>query len=121
MFYNFVFLIPKAKNTNCEIVFDDNSNGNGKTISKCDFMFKKLVKISKNPIIFEYQLEQINKFLPDTNKYIKYQKYIQYINNFDNKNNSVYKYYKKIKQTLIKNKLSDVDEIIIKLLCVNFS
>lgn len=117
MFYNFVFLIPKTKNTDCEIVFDDD----GKTIEKYDFMFKKLVKISKNPIIFEYQLKQIDKFLPNTNKYIKYQKYVQHINKLDNSNNSVCKYYKNIKQTLIKNKLSNVDEIIIKLLCVNFS
>lgn len=117
MFCNFVFLIPKGKNTKCEITLNDNNE----TITKYDFMFKKLVKISKNPIIFEYQLEQINKFLPNTNKYIKYQKHIQDINNLDNKNNSVYKHYKKIKQTLIKNNLSNVDEIIIKLLCVNFS
>lgn len=117
MFYNFVFLIPKSKNKNYEI----SSNDNSEIITKYDLMFKKLVKISKNPIIFEYQLEQINKFLPNPNNYIKYQKYIQDINDLDNKNNSVYKNYKKIKQTLIKNKLLNVDEIIIKLLCVNFS
>ena len=117
LFYNFIFLIPKSKNKNYEISF----NNNNETITKYDFLFKKLVKISKNPIIFEYQLEQINKFLPDTNNYIKYHKYIQDINNKKNKKYSAYKYYKKIKQTLIKNKLSNVDEIIIKLLCVNFS
>lgn len=108
MFYNFVYIIPETNITNNE----------------CIFMFKKLIKISKNPIIFEYQLEQINKIIPDTTKYIKYQKYIQNMNNLDNSNNSnnsTYKYYSKIKQTLIKNKLLNVDEIIIKLLCINFS
>lgn len=116
MFYIFAFLIPETKRSNPQIVFGDDS----KTIFEYNFMFKKLIKISKNPIIFEYQLEQINKFLPDTNKYLKHKKYIQNINNSNNSNNSVYKYYNKIKQTLIKNKLSNVDEIIIKLLCVNF-
>jgi hypothetical protein len=120
MFYNFAFLIHETKRSNPQTVFENES----KTIFEYNVMFKKLVKISKNPIIFEYQLEQINKFFPDTNKYIKHKKYIQNINNYNNSNNSnnsVYKYYNKIKQTLIKNKLSNVDEIIIKLLCVNFS
>lgn len=108
MFYNFVYIIPKTNKTNI-------------TNNECIFMFKKLIKISKNPIIFEYQLEQINKIIPDTTKYIKYQKYIQNMNNLDNSNNLTYKYYSKIKQTLIKNKLLNVDEIIIKLLCINFS
>jgi len=117
MFYNFAFLIPKTKRSNPQIVFEDDR----KTIFEYNVMFKKLVKISKNPIIFEHQLEQINKFFPDTKKYLKHKKYIQNINNSNNSNNSVYKYYNKIKQTLIKNKLSNVDKIIIKLLCVNFS
>ena len=117
MFYNFAFLIPKTKRSNPQIVFEDDR----KTIFEYNVMFKKLVKISKNPIIFEHQLEQINKFFPDTNKYLKHKKYIQNINGSNNSNNSVYKYYNKIKQTLIKNKLSNVDKIIIKLLCVNFS
>lgn len=116
MFYNFFYKMMKTNG------FNGFNRSNGKKTDYI-FMFKKLLKISKNPIIFEYQLEQINKFMPDKNKYVRYQKHIQYINNLDDKNNSVCKYYKKIKNILEKKNLvnSHADVIIIKLMCINFS
>jgi len=112
MFYNFIFVnFNTIKKTNSDIVDID---------TKYNTIFKKLIKISKNPIIFEYQLEQINKILPNTDKYIKYQRYICNINKSKKKNISVYKNYIKITKILLKIKILNVNEIIIKLIWINF-
>lgn len=116
MFYNFVFVSSNTiENTT---IYTNNDINDIDT--KYNMIFKKLIKISKNPIIFEYQLEQINKILQNTNKYIKCQRDIYNINNTENKNISVYKNYKKIKKILLKRKILNVNEIMIKLICINF-
>lgn len=114
MFYNFVF-IGSNTITNTKI-YNDIINID----TKYNMIFKKLIKISKNPIIFEYQLEQINKILQNTDKYVKCQRDICNITNSKKKNISVYKNYKKIKKILLKRKMLNVNEIIIKLICINF-
>lgn len=104
VFLNFAFIVPNANNN-----MNKNMNYN--------LMFKKLIKISNNPIIFEYQLEQINKINNIRN--IQYKNDIQYICNFSNKKKT-YKNYKKIKKILLEKNLTDIDETIIKLLHINF-
>lgn len=122
MFYNFLFV-------SSNIIKNKKIYANNDIIdiidiididTKYNTIFKKLIKISKNPIIFEYQLEQINKILSNTDKYIKCQMDIYNINNLEKKNISVYKNYQKIKKILLRRKLSNIDEIIIKLICINF-
>jgi hypothetical protein len=116
MFYNFIFVSSNTiENTKIYI-----NNDIIDIHTKYNMIFKKLIKISKNPIIFEYQLEQINKILQNTDKYIKCQRDIYNINYSENKNISVYKNYKKIKKILLKRKILNVNEIIIKLICINF-
>ncbi len=114
MFYNFAYIIPNANRKKTNIYYNNDIS------FKYNLMFKKLIKISKNPIIFEYQLEQINKINPISNKIIQYKNYIQNIYNLKNKKNSTYKNYKKIKKTLLEKKLKNIDDIIIKLLYINF-
>ena len=114
MFYYFVYIIPNPNKKNSNIYTKNDIN------FKYNLMFKKLIKISKNPIIFEYQLEQINIINPISNKIIQYKNDIQNIYNLKNKKNSTYKNYKKIKKTLLEKKLKNIDDIIIKLLYINF-
>jgi hypothetical protein len=114
MFYYFVYIIPNPNKKNSNIYTKNDIN------FKYNLMFKKLIKISKNPIIFEYQLEQINIINPISNKIIQYKNDIQNIYNLKNKKNSTYKNYKKIKKTLLEKKLINIDDIIIKLLYINF-
>lgn len=121
MFYNFTFKILKKNKINNKLNLTNNIN--------LSSMFKKLTKISNNPIIFEYQLEQINKIDSNSKKFIQYKN--NFINIYEEKKNDnikkeknflIYKYYKKIKNKLINKKynMKDIDDIIIKLLCINF-
>ena len=112
MFYNFTFKILKKNKINNKLNLTNNIN--------LSSMFKKLTKISNNPIIFEYQLEQINKIDYNSKKFIQYKN--NFINIYEEKNFLIYKYYKKIKNKLINKKynMKDIDDIIIKLLCINF-
>lgn len=109
IFYNFVYFLNNENKT---------TNNENKPIINLKYMFKKIIKITKNPIIFEYQLKQINKITINSNKYVKYENIIQNVKNMDEK--TINKYYKKIKQILSERKLTNINEIIIKLLCVNF-
>lgn len=85
-------------------------------------MFKKIIKILNNPIIFEYQLTQSDKIDINTNKYIKYYKELNKINKYNEKYIKSHKYLDKIKKILSrKNKynITNID-IITKLLYINF-
>lgn len=109
--YNFIFRIPTKINS----INFLNDNVEDKYI----FMFKKIIKIAKNPIIFEYQLKQIKTANINDNKYNQYKKYLKKVKN---KQNNLYKQYKILKKIFYKKNVShtEFDEILIKLLCVNF-
>jgi hypothetical protein len=124
MFYNFVF---GKFNTNIKnIDHDINLNHDDNIDLKYHSMFKKLVKISKNPIIFEYQLEQIEKLKHNLNKYNQYNQYKKDFKDICDINNKKFiysrKYYQYLKKILIKKKYNhkNINNILIKLLCINF-
>lgn len=115
VFYKFIF----------EIFYNNKMNNKNNNIENLDekkycLMYKKLVKISKNPIIFEYQLEQIKKISINSIKFIEYKDYIKTIN--VNKNLLLLKYHKQIDKILIDKKYEkkNINDIIIKLFCINF-
>ena len=116
--YYFILLLLFNIFIFCNLVFRvSNFNNNINIDVKYNLIFKKLIKISKNPIIFDYQLKQMDKIDYKSNKYIQCKKYI---NNINNKKISIYENYKKIIKILAKKKLSNINDILIKLLYINF-
>lgn len=83
-------------------------------------MFKKIINIINNPIIFDYQLEQSQKINIISDKYIQYHKYLLEIHNY--KFTKSYIYYKKAKKKLSIYYKSDIEKnnILTKLFCINF-
>lgn len=88
---------------------------------KYSIIFKKIIKIINNPIIFEYQLKQLKKINVKSDKYIQYQLDLNKITKFDlNIKSKIY--YTKIKDLLSTNtnNNNNIDDILIKLMCINF-
>lgn len=84
-----------------------------------DLNLKKIIKIINNPIIFDYQINQSQKIDITSDKYIKYSKYLYDIQN--NKLTKSYLYYKKANKKLsYYYSDSKKNDILIKLLCINF-
>ena len=133
IFYIFIIdkLINLKKNINNNGIEDGKNINNDGGIRDVDVdvddnkycqMFKKIKKITNNPIIFEYQITQSDKIDITSNKYIKYSKELDKINKHKYQYIKSHKYLKKIKKILLhKNKfnISDID-IIIKLMYINF-
>ena len=94
------------------------------------FSLEKIIKIIKNPIIFDYQILQIHSIDTNSDKYIQYYEYLLYIQN--NKQTKSYVYYKKAKKLLsnyyaktktktkTKTNTNEKNIILAKLLCINF-
>lgn len=81
---------------------------------KYDYL-RKLLKTLKNPIILEYQLEQTQKINEKTQKYLYFKKLLS----IKLKNDIHYKFIKKkLFEYNVKN--AKIDDIIIKLLYINF-
>lgn len=115
IFYFYVGEINKKINIS-------NNNKSKEIGTNYKYMFKKIIKISKNPIIFSHQLKQINKI--STNN-TKYEQNIIFLKNFF-QSDSTFKYYKKIKKIkkiLRKNNFDsehDFMDVIARLMCINF-
>lgn len=112
------FALPILNKNNLTNIMHNEDNN----YSEYLMMFKKLIKITNNPIIFEYQLEQSKKIDEECEKYIKYKKVISNmtndtINNYNNYNN-LKKYYMKIQKIL--SRYNKNDDTLIKLLYINF-
>ena len=122
---NFILRISNTKiliNNNCNDLNSLNNSDNNIDLKYC-LMFKKLIKITKNPIIFEYQLEHIKNPNKDLYKYNKYKKVISNISDISNKKfTQTKKYYKNLKKILLKKKYNkkNINNILIKLICINF-
>ena len=125
MFYIFAFenIYTNKKTIQNNIYGKDNStdiDANTDIVIRYIFMFKKIIKIAKNPIIFEYQLKQIEKIDKNSNKYNQYRKDLEKIKN-NKKSLKIQQYYQNIKKILLSsNNKNKVDETIIKFFCINF-
>lgn len=101
------------------IFYNNEIDSNFEFVEKKDNNFnylKKLLKILNNPIIAEYQLEQIKKINEDSNKYLKCKK--TFLTKLK-KSNSVLKC---VKKKIVEYGIEDkkINNTIIKLMCVNF-
>jgi hypothetical protein len=85
-------------------------------------IFKKILKILNNPIIFEYQIKQSNKIDTTSHKFIESYKCVYHIVNNLTKFYKSKKYYIKINKLLSYDYPNDHEKIIIltKLICINF-
>lgn len=88
---------------------------------KNTLIFKKIFSIINNPIIFEYQLNQIQQINSNSKKFIECKKFINYVKNNDFPKSN--KYYKKINKLLSSNYKNNSEKITIltKLICINFN
>jgi len=111
--YTFFFKTRKINNNNLPLDTIDYN-------LKYSIFFKKILKIINNPIIFEYQLKQLEKINSNSNKFIEHTKFLNDIKN--NKNLKTKKYYKKIINSLhqITSDENKKINILTKLLCINF-
>lgn len=108
------FALPMLNKNELNKIAYNNDKNNDEYL----LMFKKLIKITNNPIIFEYQLEQSKKIDKVCDKYIKYKKLINDITDNNINCNDLKKYY--IKMQKILTKYNKNDDTLIKLLCINF-
>lgn len=86
-------------------------------------LFKKILNIINNPIIFEYQLKHSHKIDSNSDKFIEYYKFLNYVQNKNfTKITKSKKYYRKIIKLLQPHYSNKNEKIIIltKLLCINF-
>lgn len=108
------FALPMLNKNELNKIAYNNDKNNDEYL----LMFKKLIKITNNPIIFEYQLEQSKKIDKVCDKYIKYKKLINDITDNNINCNDLKKYYIKILKIL--SRCGKNDDMLIKLLCINF-